>query len=190
LPNRKDFIAYISVRYSKIRRWSCSSSSSRSSSQRIRIVTMPSLVTFTVPRPHIVRETAKIYDLQDPSAKMSKSSSSPKGIVNLLDPAKVTAKKIRSAVTDTGTEIRFDPEHKPGVSNLLTIYSALTGISVTALEEKFAGQLYGALKTELADVVIDWVTPFQRRTGCAVRVRYADSSEEMLRLLTSEDPSA
>jgi tryptophanyl-tRNA synthetase len=120
--------------------------------------------TFRLPRPHIVRDTAKIYDLQDPSAKMSKSSSSPKGIVNLLDPAKVTAKKIRSAVTDTGTEIRFDPEHKPGVSNLLTIYSALTGISVTALEEKFAGQLYGALKTELADVVIDWVTPFRERT--------------------------
>lgn len=120
--------------------------------------------TFTVPRPHIVKETAKICDLQDPAAKMSKSASSPKGIVNLLDPPKSSAKKIRSAVTDTGTEIRFDPEHKPGISNLLTIYSALTGISIPALEEKFAGQLYGALKTELAEVVVEWATPFRERT--------------------------
>jgi tryptophanyl-tRNA synthetase len=120
--------------------------------------------TFTVPRPHIVKATGKIYDLQDPAIKMSKSTSSPKGIVNLLDPAKSIAKKIRSAVTDTGTEIRFDPEGKPGVSNLLAIYSALAGISVTDLEEKFAGQLYGALKTELADLVVDWATPFRERT--------------------------
>ena len=83
--------------------------------------------TFTVPEPYILRETAKIYDLQDPSAKMSKSASSPKGVVDLLDEPKTSAKKIKSAVTDTGTEIRFDPENKPGISNLLTIHATLTG---------------------------------------------------------------
>ena len=76
--------------------------------------------TFTVPKPYILKETAKIYDLQDPSIKMSKSASTPKGLINLLDEPKATAKKVRSAVTDTDTVIRFDAENKPGVSNLLT----------------------------------------------------------------------
>ncbi len=83
--------------------------------------------TFRLPEPYILKETAKITDLQDPTAKMSKSASSPAGIVELLDDPKVSAKKIRRAVTDSGTEVRFDEEEKPGVSNLLTIYSALTG---------------------------------------------------------------
>ncbi|MBB1254113.1 tryptophan--tRNA ligase [Streptomyces alkaliterrae] len=120
--------------------------------------------TFTVPAPYILKETAKIYDLQDPAVKMSKSASSPKGIIWLLDEPKKTAKKIRSAVTDTGTEVRYDPEGKPGVSNLLGIYSTLTGRSVAELEQAYAGKGYGALKTELADVVVDWVTPFRTRT--------------------------
>src|SRR4029450_13025246 len=94
--------------------------------------------TFTVPAPYIVRETAKIYDLQDPTVKMSKSASTPKGLINLLDEPKSTAKKVRSAVTDTDTVIRFDPEAKPGVSNLLTIYATLTGAGVADLEEKYA----------------------------------------------------
>src|SRR5256886_1510093 len=81
--------------------------------------------TFTVPEPYIVKDTAKIYDLQTPEAKMSKSASSPNGLIELLEDAKRSAKKIRSAVTDTGREVVFDPEHKAGVSNLLTIYSAL-----------------------------------------------------------------
>ena len=83
--------------------------------------------TFRLPEPYILKATAKITDLQDPTAKMSKSASSPAGIIELLDDPKVSAKKIRSAVTDSGAEIRFDAEEKPGVSNLLTIYSALTG---------------------------------------------------------------
>ncbi|MFF3751105.1 tryptophan--tRNA ligase [Streptomyces sp. NPDC002018] len=120
--------------------------------------------TFTVPAPHIVKEVAKIYDLQDPTIKMSKSASTPKGLVNLLDEPKTTAKKIRSAVTDTGTEILFDPAAKPGVSNLLTIYSTLTDTPVAELERKYAGQGYGALKTDLAEVVVDFVTPFRTRT--------------------------
>lgn len=120
--------------------------------------------TFTLPAAHIVKEVAKIYDLQDPSIKMSKSASSPKGLINLLDEPKVTEKKIKSAVTDTGTEIRFDSENKPGVSNLLTIYSTLTGESIAALEAKYEGKGYGALKTDLAGVMVDFVTPFKQRT--------------------------
>ncbi|SDO40998.1 tryptophan--tRNA ligase [Actinacidiphila guanduensis] len=120
--------------------------------------------TFTVPAPHIVREVAKIYDLQDPTAKMSKSAPSPKGLVNLLDDPKASAKKFRSAVTDTDTVIRFDEENKPGVSNLLTIHSALTGTGIPELEERYTGKGYGALKTDLADIFVAWVTPFRERT--------------------------
>ncbi|WP_030764316.1 tryptophan--tRNA ligase [Streptomyces sp. NRRL F-2664] len=134
--------------------------------------------TFTLPAAHIVKEVAKIYDLQDPAIKMSKSASSPKGLINLLDPAKVTEKKIKSAVTDTEAEIRFDTEKKPGVSNLLTIYSTLTGESIAALEEKYAGKGYGALKTDLAGVMVDFVTPFQQRTH-----EYLDDPETLDSLL-------
>lgn len=120
--------------------------------------------TFRLPEPYILKATAKLYDLQDPTKKMSKSSSSPAGIIDMLDDPKVTAKKIRSAVTDSGTEVRFDVEEKPGVSNLLTIYSALTGEAIPALEEQFAGRMYGDLKKEVADVVVDFVTPFRDKT--------------------------
>ncbi|MFF0741132.1 tryptophan--tRNA ligase [Streptomyces sp. NPDC004111] len=119
--------------------------------------------TFTVPEPYILKETAKIYDLQDPTVKMSKSASTPKGLVNLLDDPKATAKKIKSAVTDTDTVIRFDMEHKPGVSNLLTIASTLTGRSIAELETAYEGKMYGALKTDLAEIVVDFVTPFRTR---------------------------
>jgi tryptophanyl-tRNA synthetase len=119
--------------------------------------------TFRLPEPYILKATAKITDLQEPTAKMSKSSSSPSGIIDLLDDPRVSAKKIRSAVTDSGSEVRFDPEEKPGVSNLLTIYSALTGRTVDDLEAAYAGQGYGALKGDLADVVVEFVTPFRDR---------------------------
>ncbi|NGO69253.1 tryptophan--tRNA ligase [Streptomyces boncukensis] len=119
---------------------------------------------FPVPEPHILKETGKIYDLQDPTVKMSKSASTPKGIVELLDEPKAVAKKIKSAVTDTDTVIRYAPEEKPGVSNLLTVYSTLTGAGIPELEEKYAGKGYGALKTDLAEVVTEWVTPFRERT--------------------------
>jgi tryptophanyl-tRNA synthetase len=120
--------------------------------------------TFTIPQPYIVKETAKIYDLQDPAVKMSKSASSPKGLVNLLDEPKVSAKKFKSAVTDTDTVVRYDEAAKPGVSNLLTIYATLTGAGIPELEEKYAGKGYGALKTDLAEVFVEWVTPFRERT--------------------------
>ncbi|MCW2828612.1 MAG: trpS [Marmoricola sp.] len=120
--------------------------------------------TFRLPEPYILKETAKILDLQNPAIKMSKSNSSPGGIVEMLDDPKVSAKKVRSAVTDSGSEICFDPETKPGISNLLTIYSALSGRSIEDLVTSYEGQGYGALKGDLADVVVDFVTPFRNRT--------------------------
>jgi tryptophanyl-tRNA synthetase len=120
--------------------------------------------TFTVPEPHIVRETAKIFDLQDPTIKMSKSASSPAGIIELLDDPARSAKKIRSAVTDTGREIIFDRENKPGISNLLTIFSALSGRTIDELVEAYAGKGYGDLKKDLAEVVTEFVRPIQERT--------------------------
>ncbi|WP_082605933.1 tryptophan--tRNA ligase [Nocardioides sp. Root190] len=120
--------------------------------------------TFRLPEPYILKATGKIADLQEPTAKMSKSASSPSGIIEMLDDPKVSAKKIRSAVTDSDSVVRFDPEEKPGVSNLLTIYSALTGEAITALEDQYAGRMYGDLKKDLADVVVDFVTPFRDRT--------------------------
>ncbi|MBQ1070973.1 tryptophan--tRNA ligase, partial [Micromonospora sp. D75] len=121
--------------------------------------------TFTVPAPHIVKDTAKITDLQDPTAKMSKSSSSPAGIIDLLEDPARSAKKIRSAVTDTGREIVFDAEGKPGISNLLTIYSALSGRSIDDLVAAYDGKGYGDLKKDLAEVVREFVTPIQERTN-------------------------
>ncbi|KAB8165328.1 tryptophan--tRNA ligase [Streptomyces sp. 3MP-14] len=135
---------------------------------------------FRLPSAHILKEAAKVQDLQDPLSKMSKSSSSPKGIVWMLDPPKTSAKKFRSAVTDTGTEVRYDPENKPGLSNLLTIYSALSGLSVAELEEKFDGQLYGPLKTELAELFTEWVTPIQARTR-----EFLDDPAELDRVLAT-----
>ncbi|GEL95688.1 tryptophan--tRNA ligase [Cellulomonas composti] len=119
--------------------------------------------TVVVPEPHIVRSTAKIYDLQDPTSKMSKSATSPNGLIELLDDPKVIAKRIRSAVTDTEREIRFDVAAKPGISNLLTIFSALTDRPVASLEADYDGKGYGDLKKDLADVVVAWVEPFQQR---------------------------
>jgi tryptophanyl-tRNA synthetase len=120
--------------------------------------------TFRLPEPYILKETAKITDLQQPTAKMSKSASSPSGIIELLDDPKVSAKKIRSAVTDSDTEVRFDAEEKPGVSNLLTIYSALSGRQIPEIEAEYAGRGYGDFKKDLADVVVEFVTPFRDRT--------------------------
>jgi tryptophanyl-tRNA synthetase len=120
---------------------------------------------FPMPEPYILKSTGKIYDLQNPTAKMSKSSSSPAGIIELLDDPKVSAKKIRSAVTDSETEVRFDPEAKPGVSNLLTIYSELTGTPIADLEQQYAGKGYGDFKGDLADLVVEFVTPFRDRTN-------------------------
>jgi tryptophanyl-tRNA synthetase len=115
---------------------------------------------FTIPEPHIIKATAKIYDLQDPSSKMSKSGG-PGGIIEILDEPKVIAKRIRSAVTDAETEVRFDERLKPGLSNLLTIYSALSGRSISDIEDDFAGKGYGDFKGALADVVVEFLAPIR-----------------------------
>ncbi|HTW18898.1 MAG TPA: tryptophan--tRNA ligase [Mycobacteriales bacterium] len=116
--------------------------------------------TFVVPDAYIVKETAKILDLQDPTAKMSKSSESQAGVIDILDEPDAIARKVKRAVTDTGTEIRFDPS-KPGISNLLTIASTLSGRSVSDLETDYAGKGYGVLKTDVADLIIDFTTPLR-----------------------------
>ena len=121
--------------------------------------------TFEVPEAFIQKESAKIYDLQEPNRKMSKSAASPAGLINLLDDPKVTAKRIKSAVTDAETEIRYDRENKPGVSNLLSIYSLLTGRGLEQLEAEYEGKMYGHLKTDLAAVVVDSLAPIRERTN-------------------------
>ena len=119
--------------------------------------------TFVVPEVMIARETAKIYDLAEPTAKMSKSAASDAGLINLLDDPAASAKKIRSAVTDSEREIRFDPEAKPGVSNLLSIQSAVTGTGIEHLVAGYAGRGYGDLKADTAEAVVEYVTPIKRR---------------------------
>jgi tryptophanyl-tRNA synthetase len=118
--------------------------------------------TFVVPDAYITKEAARILDLQDPTAKMSKSLPDA-GTINLLDDPDVIVKKIRRAVTDAGTDIRYDPDNKPGVSNLLVILSAVTGAPVPTLEAGFAGQGYGQLKNAVADAVVSFAEPFSKR---------------------------
>jgi len=117
----------------------------------------------TVPEVRILKESAKVFDLQNPAAKMSKSGESPQGIVWLLDEPAVTARKIKSAVTDMDRDIRFDPTTKPGVSNLLGILALLTGSAVPALESEFAGKGYGDLKGAVADAVVAEFEPIRAR---------------------------
>src|SRR5215472_9409175 len=120
--------------------------------------------TLVVPGPYIVKDVAKITDLQDPTVKMSKSSSSPQGIIDVLeDPASIR-RKISRAVTDMGSEVTADDEAKPGVTNLLRIYAALTGAEMSELEERYAGVGYGAFKKDLAEVIVEALTPIRERT--------------------------
>ncbi len=120
--------------------------------------------TFVVPEPHIVRSVGRIADLADPAIKMSKSASSPSGLIDLLDEPKANIRKIKSAVTDSEREIRFDEQTKPGVSNLLTILSALTGTAIEDLVAQFDGRGYGDLKGAVADAVTALATPYRDRT--------------------------
>jgi tryptophanyl-tRNA synthetase len=117
-----------------------------------------------MPEPYILKAGAKIFDLQDPTAKMSKSSESQSGVIELLDAPEVNRKKIKSAMTDTGREIKFDEKEKPGISNLLTIYGALSGKSIADSEVEFDGKGYGDFKGAVADVVVDYLTPIRETT--------------------------
>jgi tryptophanyl-tRNA synthetase len=120
--------------------------------------------TFNIPSGFILKQGAKIYDLQNPTAKMSKSADSVAGLIEILDSPDVNAKKIKSAVTDAGREIKFDEKEKPGVSNLLTIHSALSGQKISDLENHFSGKGYGDLKGEVADVVVEYLKPIREKT--------------------------
>lgn len=128
----------------------------RDLAQRFNATYGPTLV---VPEPLIVKDTAKVLDLADPTAKMSKSS--PAGCVFLLDDPKVTRKKIMSAVTDSDRDIRYDLEGKPGISNLLTLLGALDGRSVQEVAASYEGRGYGDLKKDVAEVVVDFCTGFR-----------------------------
>ncbi|KUI02957.1 tryptophan--tRNA ligase [Mycolicibacterium acapulense] len=119
--------------------------------------------TFVIPEPMIPKATAKIYDLQDPTSKMSKSAGTEAGLIGLLDEPKASAKKIRSAVTDSEREVRYDLDAKPGVSNLLTIQSAVTGTDIDKLVDGYAGRGYGDLKADTAQAVVEFVTPIKAR---------------------------
>jgi len=121
--------------------------------------------TFTLPKAQIQKGTAKIYDLQDPTAKMSKSAETEAGLIKVLDDAATTRKKIMRAVTDADGEIRYDRDAKPGVSNLLTIYAVLSGRTVESIEREFEGRGYGDLKKSLADVVDETLAPVRARTN-------------------------
>ena len=119
--------------------------------------------TFRVPEPFIPEDSAKIYDLQEPTAKMSKSGANPKGIINLLDEPKTSAKRIKSAVTDDLGVVAFDRETQPGVSNLLVIQSALTGEKIDDIVVKYEGKGYGHLKVDTAEALEAFTAPLKAR---------------------------
>ncbi|WP_223694488.1 tryptophan--tRNA ligase [Leifsonia poae] len=119
--------------------------------------------TFVIPQAMILKDTARIYDLQNPTAKMSKSAESPAGLIQLLEEPSVSAKKIMRAVTDTDGVVSFDREGKPGISNLLSIYSSLTGRDVESIELEYDGRGYGDFKKGLAEVVVETFTPIRER---------------------------
>lgn len=116
---------------------------------------------FTVPEPRIPEVGARIMSLQEPTKKMSKSDDNEKGFISMLDEPKKIEKKIKSAVTDSEGVVKYDKENKPGVSNLLTIYSSCTGVSIKSSEENFAGKGYGEFKQDVANAVIDMLQPIQ-----------------------------
>ena len=120
--------------------------------------------TFVVPEALIPKESARIYDLQEPTAKMSKSTQSEAGLVKLMDDPAITAKKFRSAVTDTGREVRYEPRTKPGISNLLDILAATTGRPIPELEAEYDGRGYGDFKKDVAEAVIERLGPIRTRT--------------------------
>jgi tryptophanyl-tRNA synthetase len=120
--------------------------------------------TFVLPEAYIIKGSAKVNDLQDPTSKMSKSSDSAAGIIDIMDAPEINAKKIKSSVTDAEREIRFDEKNKAGISNLLTIYASLTGKSISESEADFTGKGYGDFKSGVADVVTEYFAPVRKRT--------------------------
>ncbi len=135
---------------------------------------------FVVPKPVIQQESARIYDLQNPTSKMSKSAETDAGVLWLLDDPAKSAKKIMRAVTDNEGSVRFDRDNKPGVTNLLTIYSALTKRPVAEIEDEYAGRGYGDFKKGLAEVVVDEFGPVRARV-----LELLDDPAELDRILAA-----
>jgi tryptophanyl-tRNA synthetase len=117
--------------------------------------------TFRVPEGRILKAGAKIYDLQDPTSKMSKSSESTAGVLEIMDAPEINIKKIKSAATDAGREVVFNEKDKPGISNLLTIHSSLSGRSIAEIENEFSGKGYGDFKAQVAEVVVEYLRPIR-----------------------------
>lgn len=134
--------------------------------------------TFAMPEAMILKETARIYDLQNPTSKMSKSAASDSGVIWLLDEPTATAKKIRSAVTDAGREVHYDVAEKPGISNLLTIFSVLSGAPIDSIETTYQGRGYGDFKKDLAEVVVETFAPIRARA-----IELLDDPAELDRVL-------
>ena len=120
--------------------------------------------TFIIPEGYILKSGAKINDLQNPTAKMSKSSESLSGVIEILDTPDSNLKKVKSAMTDAGREVKFDESEKPGISNLLGIYSAISGQSIDSIINEFEGKGYGDFKGAVAQIVVDYLTPIRTRT--------------------------
>lgn len=120
--------------------------------------------TFIVPEGYILKSGAKINDLQNPTAKMSKSSESLSGVIEILDTPASNLKKVKSAMTDAGREVKFDEKEKPGISNLLGIHSAISGQSIESIVNDFDGKGYGDFKGAVAEIVVDYLTPIRTRT--------------------------
>ena len=129
---------------------------------------------FKVPEPLISKDGAKIMDLQNPNKKRSKSSENPKGVIYLLDDEKTIRKKIMSATTDSDMEIKYDIENKPGISNLITIYSSLSNLSIKEVEEKYNNSNYGTFKKDIADLVINTLIPIQNKYNELINSRKLD----------------
>ena len=131
--------------------------------------------TFRIPEPVIAKTGAKIYDLQDPTKKMSKSDENDKGCIVLLENPEIARKKIMSAVTDSEMVVKYDAENKPGISNLLTIYSSLKNISIEEAEQEFINSNYGTFKKAVADVVVDLLIDLQTKYKKYIESDYIDN---------------
>ena len=130
--------------------------------------------TFTVPEPFVSKEGAKIMSLVDPTKKMSKSDPNPKGFISLLDDINVIKKKIKSAVTDSDGKVKYDKENKPGISNLLTIASCISGMSISELEEKYKDSNYATFKEDVANLVVSELEPIQKKYYELINSSYID----------------
>ena len=130
--------------------------------------------TFTVPEGIVTKTGARIMDLQNPSKKMSKSVDGDKGCIYLLDPINVVKKKIKSAVTDNFAKVHFDVENQPGVSNLMTIYSAITDLSYQEIEQKYEGKGYGDFKSDLAEIVGAEIEKIQEKYNYYINTKELD----------------